>query len=86
MALAVHDTAVDRLALAKTKGLLPSAVEHRQESESRAELRLHQYLSPSLLGHLPRDGQLHDRGRGEGEGENRPKRCFFVGNVTTKKV
>ena len=33
-------------------------------SKRRAELHLHQYLSPSLLGHLPRDGHLHDRGKG----------------------
>ena len=36
-------------------------------SKRRAELHLHQYLSPSLLGHLPRDGHLHDRGKGESE-------------------
>ena len=35
-------------------------------SKRRAELHLHQYLSPSLLGHLPRDGHLHDK-RGGGK-------------------
>ena len=41
-----------------------SSLPSRKRRKCRAELHLHQYLSPSLLGHLPRDGHLDDRGLG----------------------